>query len=142
MHLRFLIIIFIFATSSCITRVDKHGFMFEFSDHEMLQEGITTKERVLNMMGSPTLISDFHEQETWIYFSEDLERFLFFKPKVVDRKILLIRFKLDTISELQKFDLNNESKNLKFVSESTIVDSHKVGFFKSIFSNVGQIKPQ
>lgn len=142
MHLRFLVIIFIFAITSCTSRVDKHGFMFEFSDHQMLQEGVTTKERVLKMMGSPTLVSDFDSQEAWIYFSEDLKRFLFFKPKVVERKILLLRFKDDTISNLQIFDLNNESKNLKFAPEFTTVDSHKIGFFKSIFSNVGQIKPQ
>lgn len=142
MHLRFLIIIFIFAINSCSPSIDKHGFMFEYSDHELLQEGITTKERVLKMMGSPTLVSDFDNQEAWIYFSEDLKRFLFFKPKVVQRKILLLRFKDDTISNLQTFDLSNESKNLKFASEFTVVDSHKIGFFKSIFSNVGQIKPQ
>ncbi len=142
MHLRFLIIIFIFAINSCSSRVDKHGFMFEFSDHELLQEGVTSKERVLKMMGSPTLVSDFDNQEAWIYFSEDLKKFLFFKPEVVKRKILLLRFKDNTISNLQSFDLGNESENLKFASEFTVVDSHKIGFFKSIFSNVGQIKPQ
>ncbi len=142
MRLKFLIIILAFVTSSCISRVDKHGFMFEFSDHELLQEGVTTKERVLKMMGSPTLVSEFDDQESWIYFSEDIKNFLFFKPKVVQRKILLLRFKDDAISTLKTFDLSNESKNLKFVSEFTVVDSHKTGFFKSIFSNVGQIKPQ
>ena len=142
MRLKFLIIILAFVTSSCISRVDKHGFMFEFSDHELLQEGVTTKERVLKMMGSPTLVSEFDDQESWIYFSEDIKNFLFFKPKVAQRKILLLRFKDDAISTLKTFDLSNESKNLKFVSEFTVVDSHKTGFFKSIFSNVGQIKPQ
>lgn len=142
MRLKFLIIILAFVTSSCISRVDKHGFMFEFSDHELLQEGVTTKERVLKMMGSPTLVSEFDDQESWIYFSEDIKNFLFFKPKVVQRKILLLRFKDDAISTLKTFDLSDESKNLKFVSEFTVVDSHKTGFFKSIFSNVGQIKPQ
>lgn len=130
------------AVNSCASRLDKHGFMFEFSDHEMLQEGITTKERVLKMMGSPTLISDLDHDEAWIYFAEDLKGFLFLKPEIVERNILVIRFESDTIRELKKISLENETKNLQFVADYTMVDSHKVGFFKSIFSNVGQIKPQ
>ncbi len=135
-------IFFLMATSSCVSRLDKHGFMFEFSDHEMLQEGITTKERVLKMMGSPTLISDLDHDEAWIYFAEDFKGFLFLKPEIVERNILVIRFESDTIKELKKFSLENEAKNLQFVADYTAVDSHKVGFFKSIFSNVGQIKAQ
>lgn len=128
--------------NSCVSRVDKHGFMFEFSDHEMLQEGVTTRERVLKMMGSPTLISDLDEDEAWIYFSEDLKRFLFFKPKIIERNVLVIRFKSDTINELKKLTLNDEAQKLEFVIDYTAVNGHKTGFFKSIFSNVGQIKPQ
>lgn len=135
----FILLIF---TNSCVSRIDKHGFMFEFSDHEMLQEGVTTKERVLKMMGSPTLISDLDHDEAWIYFAEDLKGFLFFKPKIIERTILVIRFESDTIKELTKLSLNDEEKNLEFVADFTAVDGHKVGFFKSIFSNVGQIKPQ
>ena len=139
----FLLSIFLLlGANSCVSRVDKHGFMFEFSDHEMLQEGVTTRERVLKMMGSPTLISDLDEDEAWIYFSEDLKRFLFFKPKIIERNVLVIRFKADTINELKKLTLNDEAQKLEFVSDYTVVNGHKTGFFKSIFSNVGQIKPQ
>jgi outer membrane protein assembly factor BamE (lipoprotein component of BamABCDE complex) len=139
----FLVSIFlIIATSSCLSSVDKHGFMFEFSDWEMLQEGVTTKERVLKMMGSPTLISGLDSEETWIYFSEDLKKFLFFRPKIVERNILAIRFKSDTVAELKKVNLSNEKSSFQFSNDYTAVDNHKTGFFKSIFSNVGQIKPQ
>ena len=93
-------------------------------------------------MGSPTIISDLDHDEAWIYFSEDLKGFLFLKPKIIERNILVIRFESDTVRELQKLNLNNEASNLQFAADYTAVDSHKVGFFKSIFSNVGQIKPQ
>lgn len=139
----FLINIFLLlAVTSCVSRVYKHGFMFEFSDHTLLQEGVTTKERVIKMMGSPTLISDLDSDETWIYFSEDLTGRLFFKPKTIERNILVIRFRDDTIRELQRFGLNNEETKLQFITQYTAVESHQTGFFKSIFSNVGQIKPQ
>lgn len=139
----FLSIIFLITMSSCVSRLDKHGYMFDLSDHDLLQEGITTKERVLKIMGSPTAISDFDQDSAWIYYSEDVNRFLFFNPKIIARNILVVKFNAkETVKELKKIDLRNEEKNLEFVSDYTAVDSHKVGFFKSIFSNVGQIKPQ
>jgi outer membrane protein assembly factor BamE (lipoprotein component of BamABCDE complex) len=136
-------LIFLITLSSCVSRLDKHGYMFDLSDHELVQEGITTKERVIKIMGSPTTISNFDQDSAWIYYSEDVNRFLFFNPKITARNILVVKFNAkETVKELKKISLQNEEKNLEFVSDYTAVDSHKVGFFKSIFSNVGQIKPQ
>ena len=137
--LAFFCIIFL---SSCIARTEKHGFMFEFSDHEILQEGVTSRESVFRNLGSPTIVSDLDYEEVWIYFAEDLKNFLFFKPKIVKREILVIQFESDTIKKLKKISLSNEIEKLQFLSKYTQVESHEVGFFKSIFSNVGQVKPQ
>ena len=139
----FLCYIFLLITvSSCVSRVDKMGYIFELSDHDILQEGITSKERVLKIMGSPTLISDF-DSEVWIYYSEDVKNFLFFKPEVTERNVLVIKFNdAEIVKEMKRINFSDEVKKLNFVSNYTTVDSHKTGFFKSIFSNVGQIKAQ
>jgi len=134
-------IFLILALSSCIKNEERHGFSFELADPELVQEGITTKERVLKIMGSPTLISNLDTSETWIYYSEDLQRVLFFLPDVKERKILTLKFDKDeTVNSIEKFDLTNEAKDLKFASQFTEVKSNKIGFFKSIYSNVGQVK--
>lgn len=127
--------------SSCISRSNKHGYMFDLSDHEQLKEEATTRDRVLLIMGSPTLIADLNDEETWIYFAEETKNLLFFKPKVIDRKIISIKFNDDTIKELQHYNLSHQT-NLEFNSEYTKVNSNKTGFFASIFSNIGQIKSQ
>jgi outer membrane protein assembly factor BamE (lipoprotein component of BamABCDE complex) len=135
-------VILLTALNACVSRVEKHGYMFDLSDHETLQEGVTTKERLLMAMGSPTLISDLDADEAWIYYAEDVHRFLFFKPDIIARNLLVVRFdRFDTVSELKKIDLT-KGENLHFASHYTAIDSHKVGFFKSIFSNVGQVRPQ
>jgi len=139
----FFYIFLLIATSSCASRLDKHGYMFDLSDHQFLQEGVTTKERLLKIMGSPTVISDLDNDEAWIYYAEDVNHFLFFKPKIIARDVLVVRFDASsTVRELKKIDLSSEEKNLDFASNYTAVESHKVGAFKSFFSNVGQVKPQ
>ena len=136
-------LILLIATSSCITRIEKHGYMFDETDYEMMQEGVTDKEKVLRILGSPTIISDLDEDEAWIYYSEDVKRLLFFMPKVTERNIIVIRFNRENIiSKLRKIDLSQEEKKLAFSSKHTAVESQKIGFFKSLFGNVGQVKAQ
>lgn len=138
----FVYLLLIFAISSCLSRVEKHGYMIDLVDHDLLQKGITTKDRVLRIMGSPTIISEIDEEETWIYFSEDVKKLLFFKPNPVARSIISIKFDdSQTISELENYDISQETK-LAFSSYHTKVESNKDGFFKSIFSNIGQVRPQ
>lgn len=143
MKLLLIAIFLLTSTSSCVSRVEKRGYMFDLSDYQMLQEGVTSKERVIRIMGSPTLISDLDLEESWIYYSEDVKNFLFFKPDIIARTAMVVRFnEFNTIKELKIIDLASEDKYLNFATNYTLVNSHKTGFFKSIFSNVGQVKAQ
>jgi len=117
--------------------------MFDLSDHYDLQEGITTKERVLRIMGLPTILFDIDEDEAWIYFAEEVNYFLFFKPKIISRNLLIVKFdEANVIKDLQRLNLSHEKDNFYFASQYTAISEHKTGFFKSIFSNIGQVKPQ
>lgn len=117
--------------------------MFDLSDHELLQEGVTTKDRLLKNMGSPTLISDLDEDEAWIYYSENLKSFLFFTPQIIERTILIARFDgLDNLQKLERINLLNENKNFEFFSDYTAVESRKTSLIKSLFTNVGKVTPQ
>ena len=143
MKKNFFYIFLLIALNACVSKLDKRGYMFDMSDHNLLQEGITSKERVLKIMGSPTLISDLDSDEAWIYYAEDLKRLLFFKPDIISRDILVVRFnEVGTIRELNRIDLNDEEKQLQFAANFTNVESRKIGFLKSLFSNVGQVKSQ
>ena len=143
MKKKFFYIFLLIALNACVSKIDKRGYMFDMSDHNLLQEGITSKERVLKIMGSPTLISDLDSDEAWIYYAEDLKRLLFFKPDVISRDVLVVRFnEAGTIRELSRIDLNDEEKQLQFAANFTNVESRKIGFLKSLFSNVGQVKSQ
>ena len=139
----FFLFTIIFPLASCVSRFEKHGYMFELSDYQLVQDGVTSKERVSKLMGSPTFVASFDDDEVWIYYSEDVNHFLFFKPKIVERKIFALRFnQFDVVSELRNIGLENEFKEMDFVSNYTQVDDHEQGLFKSFFDNIGQIRPQ
>lgn len=128
--------------TSCITRVENKGYSFELSQPKLIQKGVTSKESVINIMGSPTIISDFNNQDVWIYYAEEVEKFLFYIPKIKTRRILMVKFDNgNTVNHIKEYHLNDEKK-LKFARSYTKVEGHEVGIFKSIIGNIGQVRAQ
>lgn len=134
-------IILILLASSCISNIDKHGYMFDLVDADYIEEGVTTKDRALRELGSPTYISHLDNEEVWLYFYEKTDRVLFFKPKILDRKILLVNFKNgDTAIKVKELSLLDEKQDFLFDKKFTKVASEKEGFFEGLFGNVGQVR--
>lgn len=139
----FLIFLSLTSLCGCLNRLEKHGYMFDLSDYNLVEKDISSKERVLKLMGSPTLISNLDSRESWIYYAEEVNYLLFFYPSVKNRKILLLKFDdSEIVRNVEFFDLKNEDQKISFVSKYTAVDGHEEGIIKAIFSNVGQIRPQ
>ncbi len=135
-----ILITIVISLTSCLSKIEKKGYMFDLSDANLLQEKVTTKDEVLQYMGYPTLTS-YIDEEVWIYFAEEKKHLLFFKPTTVGREILVVKFDHNNVvNRLQKLGLKDEDKKLDFSSKYTEVADHEEGFFKSIFSNIGQVK--
>jgi outer membrane protein assembly factor BamE (lipoprotein component of BamABCDE complex) len=117
-------ILLILILSSC-NPIEKRGYAFELSDYEMLNEEINDKNDVLNFMGYPSLVSEIKNEELWVYYSEDVRNFLFFHPKILERKIMTISFDAqNVIDKIGNYDLEDQS-NIKFNKKYTKVESQK-----------------
>ncbi len=137
----FLLIISFFNLSSCLSSVENTGFMFDLTDYEYLQEEVATKSEVLQIMGSASFVSHI-DQEKWLYYSQNVKKFLFFKPKITDRKIVILTFDDNEIlQKIENYSLKDE-KNIKFSSNYTKVEGFEKGIFKSLFSNIGRVSTQ
>jgi outer membrane protein assembly factor BamE (lipoprotein component of BamABCDE complex) len=135
-----IVILLALSLTSCLTRVEKKGYMFDLSDANLLQEKVTSKDETLRYMGYPTLTSYINE-EVWIYMAEDKKHLLFFKPKTVSREVLVIKFDdKNTIKTLQRLSLKDGDNKLHFSPKYTEVMDNDESFFKSLFGNIGQVK--
>ena len=136
-----LIITIFLLLSSCLSQIDKRGYSFELSDHQLVRESISDKNFVTDSMGYPTFSIDDENGELWVYFSEDVERFLFFKPNILKRDMMVLSFdNKGIVKKIDHYDLNNENK-IQFASNYTEVESQKKGVFSQIFSNIGKVRP-
>ena len=132
-----------FLITSCLNQTETRGYVFELSDYKLIKEGISGKDFVLEAMGNPTFIIDHNtNEELWVYFSEDIHKFLFFKPDILNRKIMIIAFDNNaTVRKIANYDLKDQN-NVKFSNDYTKVDhNQKKGIFSEIFNNIGQIRP-
>lgn len=135
------ILLLLFFTNSCLSRVENKGYSFNLTDYKV-KEGLSSKDEILKNMGSPTLISYLDDQLFWIYFEEEVRNLLFFKPKVLKRRIMVITFNEQNIAKNVNFyNLENENP-IKFSDKKTKVEEVKKGFFADLFGNIGQVRPQ
>ncbi len=99
-----------------------------------------TKEEVADILGTPSSVANF-DDNTWIYMSSTVKKVAFFRPKIMDRDILTIRF--DKQGKVAKIDQLNQKdgKTIDIDTEQTEVEEEDVGFFKKYFGGVGAYMP-
>ena len=68
---------------------------------------------------------DNHNEETWIYFSQKIEKIAFFAPKLNERTVLLLKFKNNKLINKESFTqkdskiIDISTKKLSLVEESS-----------------------
>jgi outer membrane protein assembly factor BamE (lipoprotein component of BamABCDE complex) len=142
--MKFLTFLLVFLIiSACSFRVDKSGYMFENSDIDFIKKGVTSKNTILKSLGSPTIMSQIDSKESWIYYSENIKHILFFKPTVINRNILILKFDEENrVNYVKKLDIEDEDKRYFFNQNKTFVEGHKNNLFKIIYENIGSIMPR
>ena len=71
--------ILFFQLNSCgLKVVENHGQIYEKNvDFNELQIGKTTKNEVVEMLGSPSTTSNFDKEQSWIYISSEFKKYVF-----------------------------------------------------------------
>lgn len=118
--------------------------MVDIRGHEVDQEalgkievGVTTKEQVGKLLGTPSSVSPFGNS-TWYYMFEETERRAFFSPSVIKSNITRIEF--NDKNQVVSIDSVTE-KDRQVVSHNTRQEptaGHSDSVLKQIFGNVGR----
>ena len=135
--LKVIFTILLFQINSCGIRVvENHGQIYEKNvDFNKLQIGKTTKNEIIEMLGSPSTTSNFDNEQSWIYVSSEFKKYVFLDGKNTDQKILILSFNDNTLNN-KEILLKNDINNIEF--EETITDSRgkKMHWIKEFFSNL------
>jgi len=135
--LKIIFTILFFQLNSCgLKVVENHGQIYGKNlDLNELQIGKTTKNEIVELLGSPSTTSNFDNDQSWIYISSEFKKFVFLDGSNTDQKILILSFNENTLKNkeiLSKNDINS------IQYEETITDSRgkKVNWIRQFFTNL------
>ncbi|CAO4841143.1 MAG: hypothetical protein CNLJKLNK_01061 [Holosporales bacterium] len=106
--------------AACEPVIDSRGYNPDKMDLKKIVIKKTTKDDVLQLLGSPTntaeVIGKCGKGEAWYYISKKTETTAFFKPEICEQKVIRLVFnekdivtKVDDLSKSQGVDLDPDS---------------------------------
>ena len=135
--LKMIFAILFFQLNSCgLKVVENHGQIYEKNiNFKELQVGKTTKNEIVELLGSPSTTSNFDNEQSWIYISSEFKKFIFLDGSNTDQKILILSFNQNTLKNKELLS-KNDINNIEY--EETLTDSRgkKVNWIKDFFSNL------
>ena len=135
--LKIIFAILFFQLNSCGLKViENHGQIYEENiNFKELQVGKTTKNEIVQLLGSPSTTSNFDDEQSWIYISSEFKKFVFLDGSNTDQKILILSFNQNTLKNKELLS-KNDINNIEY--EETLTDSRgkKVNWIKDFFSNL------
>lgn len=138
----FLLGLFLVSSCSSIKKQEFNGCIISPQEVKNLKARKSTKRDVLKKLGSPSVKSALENEksgDTWIYYNQTKESYLFFTPKVTDRNVVAIDFdRRGRIAKIREYDGKN-SKNIIRASHTTKIKDERQNILIEMVRNVGGI---
>jgi len=136
--IRKVIILFsLVALTACVKEHRNHGYGFNQNSLDSIKVGVTPMEEVVDQLGSPTSTSHFGEK-TFYYISNVSEKIAFLEPKIVEQKVLSIKFDdKRKVSEIKQYTLD-DANDVAFSENKVEIQGNSLNPFEQIMSNVGK----
>ncbi|CAK0765620.1 Outer membrane protein assembly factor BamE (Lipoprotein component of BamABCDE complex) [Azospirillaceae bacterium] len=124
---------------ACAPQVALRGNLLEEERISEVREGVSRREDVASVLGSPSAKSTLDADETvWYYIGQKTEKTAFFQPDVVEHKIVAISFnRAGVVDKLEQMTLDN-ARDISPVDRQTPTAGHDLSFFEQILGNVGR----
>lgn len=123
--------------AGCSATVDLRGNLPDPELVEEIQIGRSSHDAVSRAIGTASTVATF-DQDTWYYIGKKTETTSFFKPTVIDQKVLMIRFtKAGVVEEIRWFD-KEDGRDIQMVSRITPTRGKDLGILEQLLGNVGK----
>ncbi|MSP83406.1 MAG: outer membrane protein assembly factor BamE [Alphaproteobacteria bacterium] len=126
-----------FVLGACQPVVHVRGHILDDDAVASLEPGATTRDDVLDSLGSPSSVNAFGS-ETWYYIYGRSEVFAFFKPEVLDQRVVAIAFAEDgTVKDVKRYELDDRQE-IEPVARTTPTFGKQLGLLQQLLGNLGR----
>lgn len=123
--------------AACSPTIENHGNIPDAEIVQSVRIGMTNRDQVSEMLGSPSAIATF-DRESWYYVGSRTSRFAFLEPEILERKVLVLRF--DESGVVQQIEhLNKEDgRDVQLVERQTPTRGRELTLVEQLIGNVGR----
>lgn len=123
--------------AACAPTVDIRGNLPDDDRLKEIKEGTTTREQVQEKLGSPTAIATF-DDNVWYYIGKKTEQTAFFNPKVLEQRVLVLRFgDAGRLTEMKTLTLG-DAQEVSLVQRATPTAGQDMGILEQLVGNLGR----
>lgn len=125
--------------SACQHTINDRGYMPDPDDLARIKPGVQGRDEVREILGSPSSQGPLADaDDRWFYISRKTSTVAFFKPDVLDQKVLEIDFdKNGIVSEVRNYTLK-DGEQIDPVTRKTPSPGRELGFFEQLIGNIGR----
>jgi outer membrane protein assembly factor BamE (lipoprotein component of BamABCDE complex) len=121
--------------------VEQRGNLPDPAKVAQIQPGVTTKETVTQLLGTPSSVATFSDK-TWYYISRRTEQLAFFDPDVVDQQVVAIGF--DDGGVVRNVARSNlaDARQVEPSERVTPAAGRELGILEQLLGNLGRFNSE
>ncbi len=130
------------SVAACDPVKEERGYRMDPEQIAKVESGSTTKDEVLELMGSPSSISTFPETgEAWYYIGKKTEHYAFMDKNIKEQNVVVVHFNDEEVVKEIKTYNKDDAREIEVVDRATPTGGNELGFFEQIFGNFGRFNP-
>jgi outer membrane protein assembly factor BamE (lipoprotein component of BamABCDE complex) len=123
--------------ASCTANVSTHGHALSESELAKIQPGITSREEVVRLLGSPSTVGTF-EKERWFYVSQRNEVMSFYKADITQQDVVRIDFDASGIVSDVRMHGLEMAQAVEPDPNQTRTLGNELGVVQQLLGNIGR----
>ena len=133
----FAAVIAVLALTGCEEHIEVRGNVPHAEDIAKIKKGFHRKSDIENMLGTPSAVATF-EKETWYYIGGRVKMVSFFRPEVLARKVVIVKFnKAGLVDQVEAKDAPKDN-DIKLVDRETPTKGKDLTIIQQLIGNVGR----
>ena len=123
--------------SACAPALQTHGYRADAEALAQIQPGQTSREQVLQLLGSPSALSAFDGQ-AWYYITQRTEQRSFYQQNVVGQDVVAIAFdEQGMVAAVDRRGLD-DARQVALVERETPTVGNELGILEQFVGNIGR----
>ncbi len=130
-------VLMLVGVTGCEETVHVRGNVPHSVDIAKIKKGFHKKRDIENILGTPSAVATF-KKETWYYIGGRVKTVSFFRPEVLDRKVLVIHFNDRGVVDAVEARDVPIVEDIKLVERETPTKGKELTILQQLIGNIGR----